>query len=236
MSESILGVVRKVARRETEKILTTELGVVTAIFPHAAESDQDNYQVSVRLKNRKQPDGSDFELRKVPVATPHVGLVNVPNVGDLVLVTFLGGELNAPVVTGRLYNDEDRPPVNREKELLLQHDLEGGGTLKIDQKGVITLTSKNDQCMITVEDGGITLDAGSADVTVKSTGTVRVGDGSTTAVELGGRAAAKAVGDGDNILLSTHTHVGNMGAPCPVLVPMEKIDSIQAKTRNTTVG
>lgn len=236
MSDSVLGVVRKVARREAERILTTELGVVTAIFPHAAEGDRDNYQCSVRLKNRKQPDGSDFELRKVPVATPHLGLANIPAVGDLVLVTFLGGEINAPVITGRLYDDQHRPPVNRDRELLLQHDLEGGGSLKIDSGGVITLMSKNQQCTITVEDGGVTIDVASNDVTIQSSGTIKVGDAGTASVELGGRVAAKAVADGDNVLLTTHTHVGNLGAPCPVLVPNEKIDSIQAKSRNTTVG
>ena len=28
--------------------------------------------------------------------TPHIGLANIPNVGDLVLVTFIAGNINAP--------------------------------------------------------------------------------------------------------------------------------------------
>jgi phage baseplate assembly protein gpV len=282
--ESIVGVMKKVAEHEVRKIYTTELGVVTAIFPHAAENDKDNYQCSVKLRNKKQPDGKDFELRKVPVTTPHMGLVNIPNVGDLVLVTFIGGDLNAPVIIGRLYNDEDLPPVNKEKEFLLQHNLEGGGSLKIDAEGVVTVTSKSEKnvitvednqihvnsekcslkveetdvtlknekctialsggnitinngtCKITVEGGGITIDAASNNVTVKSMGTVKIGDAATASVQVGGRLAANAVGDNDDIILSTHTHVGNLGAPCPVMVPTEKINSIQAKARNTKIG
>lgn len=284
MMESIVGVMQKVAEHEIRKIYTTELGVVTAVFPHKSDSDKENYQCSIKLKNKKQPDGQDFELRQVPVATSHMGLVNIPNVGDLVLVTFVGGDLNAPVIIGRLYNDPDQPPVNKEKEFLLQHDLEGGGSFKIDAEGAITLTSKDEKnvltvkdevisaandksnltikggditlkneqctvelsgsnvtidngtCKIKVEGGGITIDAASSNVTVKSMGSVKVGDATTGSIQVGGRMPANAVGDNDDIILSMHQHVGNLGAPCPIMVPTEKINSIQAKVRNTKVG
>ena len=275
---------KKVAEQEVRRIYTTELGVVSAVFPHAEESDKDNYQCSVILKNRKQPDGSDFELRKVPIATAHLGLANIPNVGDLVLVTFIGGNLNAPVIIGRLYNDEDQPPVNNEKEFLLQHSSTEGGSLKFDAEGVITVTSKdkksvltvtdqqvtvtneqcnvildggdltvkneqcaialqggnisidNGTCKITIEAGGITIDAASSSLTLKSMGSITIGDAATSSVQIGGRVAANAVADNDDIILSTHTHVGNLGAPCPIMVPTDKINSIQAKIRNAKVG
>lgn len=284
MSDSIVGVMKKVAEQEVRKIYTTELGIVTAVFPHASDSDKDNYQCSVKLKNKKLPDGKDFELRKVPVATSHMGLVNIPNVGDLVLVTFIGGNLNAPIIIARLYNDEDQPPVNKEKEFLLQHNLKEGGSLKIDAEGVVTVMSKNEKNIITVNDdkistvndkcgitieggditlkneqckvvlsggnitidngtckiqvqgGGITIDAASSNVTVKSMGSIKIGDATTGSVQVGGRVPAKAVGDNDNIILSMHTHVGNLGAPCPIMVPTEQLNSIQAKARNTKVG
>lgn len=298
--DSIVSVMKKVAEKEVQKIYTTELGIVTSVFPHASESDKDNYECSIQLKNKKQPDGSDFELRKVPLLTQHLGLVNIPKVGDLVLVTFVGGNLNAPIIIGRLYNDEDRPPINQEQEFLLQHNLEEGGSLKIDAEGVITLTSKNEENVITVKDeeitaarekasvtvkdeeivtatdkasvtvkggditlkneqcqvvlsgsnitidngsckitiagGGITLDAGSSNVTVKSTGAIKIGDGGKNTISIGGMASANAVADNDDIILSTHTHVGNLGAPCPIMVPTEKINSTQAKSRKTQVG
>ena len=252
--DSIIGVMKKVAEQEAAKIYTTELGIVTAIFPHSSAVDKDNYQCSVNLKNRQQPDGKDFELRKVPVATQHMGLANIPNVGDLVLISFIGGNINAPVIIGRLYNDEDQPPENNEGEFLLQHNLENGSSLKIDSEGVLTVSSQNEASTITVkdgeitiatnqeqvtikiEDGGITLDTANNPVTIKSMGEITIGDGATSQVKVGGRVLANAVGDGDTILFTQHTHVGNLGAPCPVMIPTEKLDSIQAKTRNTQVG
>jgi hypothetical protein len=31
-----------------------------------------------------------LELRKVPIATPHVGMASAPQVGDLVLLNYVG--------------------------------------------------------------------------------------------------------------------------------------------------
>ncbi|MEZ4958225.1 MAG: phage baseplate assembly protein V [Saprospiraceae bacterium] len=252
--DSVISIMQKVAEQEVGRIYTTELGVVTAVFPHASDGDKDNYQCSLKLKNKKQPDGKDFELRKVPVATQHIGLANIPNVGDLVLVTFVGGDINAPIIIGRLYNDEDKPPANKEKEFLLQHGLKNGGSLKMDKDGVVTIASQkekstvtvkdgditiataNDQVTIKIEDGGITIDTASKPVTIKSMGEIKIGDAATSQIKVGGRMLANAVGDNDDIILSTHTHLGNLGAPCPILIPTEKLNSIQAKGRNTQVG
>lgn len=252
--DTIIGIMKKVAEQEAERIYTTELGVVTAVFPHASQGDKDNYQCSVKLKYRKQPDGSDFELRKVPVMTPHIGMANIPNVGDLVVLSFAGGNINAPIIMGRLYNDEDRPPENKEKEFVLRHSLKDGSTLKMDDQGVLTLSSPKDkttlelkdgavtistanaQVTVKIEDGGLTIDTGSKPVTVKSMGEIKIGDAATSKIVVGGRTLANAVGDNDDIILSMHTHLGNLGAPCPILVPTEKINSIQAKARNTQVG
>lgn len=155
--EGIIGVMKRVAELESRRIHTTEMGIVTAVFPHSDDADKDNYQCSVKLKNKKLPDGNDFELRKVPVATPYMGLACIPNVGDLVIVNFIGGDINAPVIIGRLYNDEDRPPVNMEKEFLVRHSIKEGGSIKLDEEGKIILTSKNEKNTITLEDEKISV-------------------------------------------------------------------------------
>ena len=155
--QEIVGVMKKVAEHEARRILTTELGIVTAVFPHAEDGDKDNYQCSVKLKNKKLPDGKDFELRKVPIATPYMGLACIPNVGDLVLVNFIGGDVNAPVITGRLYNDEDRPPLNKQDEFLLQHTIKDGGSVRLDADGKIIVTSKNQKNVFTVEDDKVSV-------------------------------------------------------------------------------
>jgi len=109
---SLVEAMRDVAQREVKKIRLPELGVVTSIFPHSSAGDKDNYECNVRLKN------VNVELRRVQIATQCTGLVEVPRVGDLVLVAFINGDINAPVVIGRLYNDEDRPPINRAEEVV----------------------------------------------------------------------------------------------------------------------
>lgn len=145
--DEVIRVIQKVARNEAEKIYTTFLGEVTAIFPHEADGDNDNYQCSVRLKNKKQDDGSDFELRQVPVSTGHIGLVNIPNMGDMVLIAFIDGNVNAPVIIGRLYNDQQRPPVNEMGQIVLENTdsiciaTKAGSIIEIDKEGNINIES-----------------------------------------------------------------------------------------------
>lgn len=109
---NIVDTIQKIVQHELEKIRIGELGVVTSVFPHSDKGDKDNYECNVKLKN------SGLELRKVPVATGHIGTVAIPNVGDLVLLSFIKGDVNQAVIIGRLYNDEDRPPVNNPNEVI----------------------------------------------------------------------------------------------------------------------
>jgi hypothetical protein len=140
--ESIVGVMKRVAEQEVQRILTTELGIVTAVFPHSDKNDKDNYHCSVKLKQHKRPDGQALELRNVPVATPYMGLVCIPNINDLVLVNFIGGDINAPIVTGRLYNDADRPPQNKEMNSCSNTSLMPGEASSWTTKGRILAASK----------------------------------------------------------------------------------------------
>ena len=164
MTDSIVGIMKKVAEHEARKISTLELGVVTSVFPHASDSDKDNYQCSVKLKHRKQPDGSDFELRKVPVATSHIGLAHIPNVGDLVVLGFLHGDINAPIVLGRLYNDEDIPPKNDVGQMVLEGietvslTTKKGTKIAIDADGNVIIEAKGD---VTISGGEVTINDGS---------------------------------------------------------------------------
>lgn len=220
--DSIISVMKKVAEKEAQKIYTTELGIVTAVFPHASDSDKDNYQCSVQLKNKKQPDGSDFELRKVPLLTPHIGLANIPKVGDLVALAFIGGDINAPVIVGRLYNDEDRPPKNDTGQMILTQldsltitlnsgtkiDVDTDGNVQIEAKGKISInTDKNAQIDIKGDsvikaDGNIEITAkGDVKINNGSKGVARQDDtvevtipASTFIVAVSGGATAPAVG------------------------------------------
>ena len=109
---SIIGTIQEIIRQELRRVRIAEQGVVEAVYPHNADGDSENYGCDVRLKN------SGLLLKRVPIATGHIGIVAIPNIGDLVLLAFDKGDVNQPIVTGRLYNDEDRPPLNNPDEII----------------------------------------------------------------------------------------------------------------------
>lgn len=111
---TIVNTIQEIIRHEMRRLRVTELGVVEAIYPHSADDDNDNYGCDVRLKS------SGLLLKQVPIATGHIGTAAIPNIGDLVLLTFDKGDVNQPIVIGRLYNDEDRPPLNNPDEVIFR--------------------------------------------------------------------------------------------------------------------
>jgi phage baseplate assembly protein gpV len=106
MTLTLYETVQRIVQEELGRVRTAELAIVQEQHPHADDSDKDNYACTVRLRD------SGIVLEQVPVATSRIGCVSIPAVNELVLIQFVGGDINAPIITGRLYNDEDRPPVN----------------------------------------------------------------------------------------------------------------------------
>lgn len=161
--ENIIALMQQVVEQESQQRCSNELGIVTEVFPHAEENDKQYYHCSVQLKNRKQHNGELVELKSVAVMTPYIGLTCIPNVGDLVLINFIEGNIHAPIIVGRLYNDQHRPPLNKKNEFQIQHSkkdgdtIESGGTIKIDADGEITLSSKNGEILLVVNDEKIAL-------------------------------------------------------------------------------
>lgn len=111
-SESPVESIKRIAESEVKKQRTLELAIVKNIYPHKDKSDNENYECDVQLKN------GGSELRKVPILTSRLGLTWVPNINDLVLIGYIGGNANAPIVMGCLHNDEQRPPTNKAGELV----------------------------------------------------------------------------------------------------------------------
>ncbi|MCA9941836.1 MAG: hypothetical protein H6656_00615 [Ardenticatenaceae bacterium] len=114
MSTTIVNTIQQIIRHEMRAMRVAELGLVKAIYPHSGDSDNDNYGCDVELKD------SGLLLKRVPIVTGHIGTVAIPNVGDLVLVTFDQGDVDQPIVIGRLYNDKDRPPLNKPDEIIFR--------------------------------------------------------------------------------------------------------------------
>jgi hypothetical protein len=111
---TIVDTIQAIIRSELRSFRAPELGVVEAVYPHSDDGDLDNYGCDVLLKN------TGLLLKRVPVATGHIGTVAIPNIGDLVLVVFEGADVNQPIIIGRLYNDEDRPPLNTADEVIFR--------------------------------------------------------------------------------------------------------------------
>jgi len=116
----MVDLARRVARQELAGQRSSRLGVVTAVFAHSDKNDGNNYEASVRLKYE------DLELTRVPLMTSHAGFAALPDVGDLVLIGFVDGDINQPIVVGRLYDNQKRAPLFKEDEILLEHRLPDG--------------------------------------------------------------------------------------------------------------
>lgn len=182
-----IEVIKKVAEGEARKLHLLEMGIVTSVFPHSSAGDKENYECNVKLKNR------DLELRKVPIATQHIGLSYAPNVGDLVLLSFVNGDINAPVVMGRLYNDESRPPVNKAGEIVFESpDPKNGEVRRMYLKfpsGII----------LTVTDEELKAEVGKSVLTIKTDGDVTVESNAKVEIRAAGDMALK----GQNIRIES---------------------------------
>jgi phage baseplate assembly protein gpV len=189
----VIDVVQAVVREELRGFKTAELGVVTATYPHAAAGDTNNCECDVRLRN------SGLELKRLPVATQRIGAVAIPNVGDLVLVQFLNGDVHAGVITARLFNDQDRAPEADDQELVyVSPDAPEAGKrrLSLEWPNANKLVVDDDKLVLEMgrttltinHDGEAVLDSGSQDITL----TDHSGANLLTIAGSGGRVTVKA--------------------------------------------
>jgi uncharacterized protein involved in type VI secretion and phage assembly len=217
----IVETIQAIVRHELARVRVTDLGVVETVRPHADGGDHDNYGCDVRLKN------SGLLLKRVPLATQAIGAVAAPRQGELVMVAYDKGDVNQPVVIGRLYTDDKRPPLNRVGESITRIPLDGGD----DQALLAALRNLPDESpareallqlapKVTVQatDGTVRAVAGGNEVTIdqrgQSGGTVTVKAGRSTitlnqdgdvTVEAAGSLTLTATGDltleGTNVTL-----------------------------------
>ncbi|GAA1954074.1 phage baseplate assembly protein V [Amycolatopsis minnesotensis] len=184
---TIVDTIAAIVRNELSAVRGTELGLVEEVYPHRDADDDDNYGCDVTLKN------SGLALKRVPVATGHVGTVAIPNVGDLVLVAFAHGDVNSPIIIGRLYNDIDRPALSTTGEVVFRLPLAEPDDRSVlaairnhadgspPRELVIELPPK---ITVRIVDGVVTATAGRTELKLDQSGagggTVTVSSGSTT--------------------------------------------------------
>ncbi len=175
MTTDAISLIQAVIRDQLRAFKTAEMGVVTNVYSHDSSSDNNNYECDVQLRD------SGLELKRIPVSTQRMGAVAIPNSGDLVLLQYLNGDIHSAVISGRLYNDQDRPPQASLGEFVyispddaasgvrrMYLEFPNGNTLLMDDdKLVLTMG----QSTVTVNhDGDIEINSGSSDITLTDQG------------------------------------------------------------------
>src|SRR5262245_45927 len=95
----LIPTLRAIIRDELTRYRWPELGVVSSVFPKADDGSDGNHEVNVTLR------GSGLELQRAPVTVGRAGWSALPRQGDTVVVAFLDGDLNSPVVLGTVYDN-----------------------------------------------------------------------------------------------------------------------------------
>jgi uncharacterized protein involved in type VI secretion and phage assembly len=197
LTPTLFDSIRRIVQDELQSVRTAELAVVQEQHP----SDPDNYACTVVLRD------SGIVLRNVPVTTSRIGAVAIPAVGELVLVQFVGGDVNAPVIVGRLYNDRDRPPENEDGRAVLHlplgasdgeavHvELRSGDARELSAKlgNGLTLALRDDDPIVEIDAGGqatVTIER-DGKVAVKSNGKLELKAASDITIEAQARLTLK---------------------------------------------
>lgn len=193
----IVQTIRDIARHEVDQHWAPCLGVVKSV------QGSGKYSCTVRLRE------TQLVLPEVPIATGLLGTAALPSEGDLVVVVFAGGDLHAPIVVGRLHNDQIAPPDNDsgkinvslpageqsdDKRLQLEVATPGDGTRKLH-----LLLDGNVKVELLVDDSGIEFKAQDTSLTLKQSGSsdgkaeLKVGDNKVT-VDQSGDITIEATG------------------------------------------
>jgi len=199
----LIDTLRAIVRDELARMRSPELGIVLAVYSNDAEGN--NHQVDVRLR------ASGVELQRVPVTVPRYGMSMLPRVDDLVLVVFVGGELNAPVAIGCVYDERVQPPEAAPGELVYKVPDEGGERhMHLEMPSGVTYT---------VDDTVLKIVAGGTEITLEQDGNVQINaignielkaDGDIT-LEAGGKLTLKATTDVEIQGLNVKTEASAQG-------------------------
>ena len=195
MTLTLFDSIQQIVREEVGRMRTAELATVQKQHPHSSSGDSDNYACTVVLRD------SGIVLARVPVATERIGSASIPAVGELVLVQFLNGDINAPVIVGRLYNDADRPPPNDDGQAILHLPLGASDDQAVHvevhsdtRKAIVKLGSGLD---LTVQDDDpvVKVDvAGQAKLEIGKDGSIKIE--SQTAISIKGGSDVKIEASG----------------------------------------
>lgn len=185
-----LSALRSIVREEQDRRRFAELALVTQIFPKSSDSGKENHQVGIRLLS------TDVELLRAPVVVGRVGLAALPRVGDLVVVVFVNGDLNAPIVIGSLYDHQQHPPKAAGDEVVYQvpDDAAAGvRRLHLELPSGATVTLDDDTLAITLGDTSVQVER-DGNVEIKSASGITISSSADLTLEAQGNIGIKAQG------------------------------------------
>lgn len=179
---AIVPSLRALIRAELAALRLPELGVVTRVYTNDGGKGEVANEVDLRLR------GSALELQRVPVLVGRLGWSCVPRVDDLVMIAFAGGDLNAPVVIGCLYDERVLAPDAGADELVyaVPDDARDGARR-------LELQLPDDR-KLTIEDAKVTIAMGKTTITVEADGAVTIEAGGDLTLKAGGDVAIEAGG------------------------------------------
>ena len=197
----LIATLRAIIREELTRHRGPELGIVTTVFPKDSDGSANNHQVNVRLRS------SSVELQRAPVAVGRPGLSLLPREGDLVVVAFLNGDINTPVVIGSVYDNELRPPTAGPLDVVYQPpDDEDSGVRRFH----LELPGGN---LITIDDEKLHIESGGTAVTITRDGDIALKSAAKVTIESQGDIVFDA---GGNLQLSAKQNVTVKGISATV--------------------
>lgn len=198
---ALIEILRALVRDELRALRLGDVGQVTEVFPHA-DGDDHNYECSVQLR------GSELILQKVPMCAPHLGMGSAPAVGELVLVTYVGGDPNRPIVVGRLYSDAVNPPIHEEGEWWVKAPWDGETSFSLRKDGAVIVETGKTRVSVR-KDGNVEIE-GEADLSVKLKGNATIeadGNLEVTCADATIKASGNIMlGDSGGGVITTESH------------------------------
>ncbi|WP_455392280.1 hypothetical protein [[Eubacterium] cellulosolvens] len=181
--------IRKIADREIGRIHLMEYGKVESVNIHSSEDDGIGYTCSVLLVGRTTDDGEMLKLENVPISTPFTGQIDVPYIDDLVLISYINGDFELPVIIGRLYSREKKPPLFQDGQHLIEISKAPTSLseppimdIKFVDGAQTTINVRDSSVMVTIgamkltissgDEGKVELEAGSTKISMKEDGDI----------------------------------------------------------------
>lgn len=178
MTAALFDSVSRIARHEAAARSIAAIGVVVDVFDGTAEPP--DHSVTVELRE------TGLVLPRVPIAVSALGHAATPGAGDLVVVVFADGDINAPVVIGSLYHADLAPPEHGDGDVVfaLPAGAQDPAFRAVLRGGDPALTITMGAVELTADDTKLRVKSGDAEATVDSAGGGRIeltiGDASLT--------------------------------------------------------